>query len=152
MLFRSALTVSALFVYVPAVCEVTLIDSQLSDVTWRDWFNLNGLDLPDRPRQSFDRGALSISAAIDAMGVALETTRFAERELARGDLVEVGPSVFRCIEREVHFLSQRTVDAQVDKVKRFNRWLLAQISPSAVPRKVRDHVGRNQASRAKSLG
>lgn len=104
----------------------TLIESQLSDVTWRDWFVLNGLDMPQAPRQSFDRGALAISAAVDGMGIALETTRFAERELARGDLVEVGRSQFQRIQREVHFLSVRSNERQVDKVACFQRWLLSQ--------------------------
>lgn len=106
--------------------EATLIESQLSDITWRDWFALNGLAMPQNPRQSFDRGALSISAAVDGMGVALETTRFAERELARGDLVEAGRSVFQRIRREVHFLSVRTNERHIEKIARFQTWLLAQ--------------------------
>ena len=32
----------------------TLIDSQLSRVTWRDWFVLNGIEFPNKPRPSFD--------------------------------------------------------------------------------------------------
>lgn len=112
--------------------ELTLIDSQLNQVTWRDWFVLNGLPMPQRPRQSFDRGALSISAAVDGMGVALETTRFAERELVRGDLIEVGPTVFKHIQREMHFLSQRTTDTQLDKVKRFREWLLQEVRLSGI--------------------
>jgi len=106
--------------------QATLIESQLSDVTWRDWFVLNGLAMPQNPRQSFDRGALSISAAVDGMGIALETTRFAERELARGDLVEVGRTQFRRIRREVHFLSTRSNERHIEKIGRFNHWLLSQ--------------------------
>lgn len=113
------------------ISELTLIDSQLSQVTWRDWFTLNGLELPQRARQSFDRAALSISAAVDGMGVALESTRFAEKELARGDLVEVGPTVFKRLERETHFFSHRTNEKQVDKIKRFKKWLLEQVQLSA---------------------
>lgn len=105
--------------------QATLIESQLSDVTWRDWFALNELAMPQNPRQSFDRGALSISAAVDGMGVALETTRFAERELARGDLVEVGKTQFRRIRREVHFLSIRTNERHIEKIGRFSQWLLS---------------------------
>ena len=52
------------------VAALILIDSQLSQVTWRDWFIFNELTLPPRPRPSFDRAALSISAAVDGMGVA----------------------------------------------------------------------------------
>jgi DNA-binding transcriptional LysR family regulator len=104
----------------------TLIESQLSDITWRDWFALNELPMPHNPRQSFDRGALSISAAVDGMGVALETTRFAERELARGDLVEVGRTVFKRIRREVHFLSVRSNEKHLDKISRLTTWLMGQ--------------------------
>jgi len=106
--------------------QATLIESQLSDVTWRDWFVLNGLAMPQNPRQSFDRGALSISAAVDGMGIALETTRFAERELARGDLVEVGKTQFKRIRREVHFLSIRSNERHIEKIRQFNHWLLSQ--------------------------
>jgi DNA-binding transcriptional LysR family regulator len=120
-----------------AIGELTLIDSQLSQVTWRDWFTLNGLDLPQRPRQSFDRGALAISAAADGMGVALETTRLAERELARGDLVEAGPSEFRRIARETHFFSQRTNEPHSEKVSIFRNWLLDQVRISDTERSSR---------------
>lgn len=114
------------------ISKLTLIESQLSDVTWRDWFALNGMELPQSARQSFDRGALSISAAVDEMGVALETTRFAERELARGDLVEAGRTVLKRMSREVHFFSLRTNEQHVDKIRKFKDWLLeqAQVGPS----------------------
>lgn len=117
------------------VSELTLIDSQLSQVTWRDWFALNGLELPQRPRQSFDRAALAISAAVDGMGMTLETTRLAERELARGDLIEVGSNVFKAVDRETHFFSQRTNEKQVDKVMRFKEWLLTQVQVASTSKK-----------------
>lgn len=106
--------------------QATLIESQLSDVTWRDWFSLNEMAMPQSPRQSFDRGALSVSAAVDGLGIALETTRFAERELTRGDLVEVGKTQFKRIRREVHFLSIRTNERHIEKIGRFRQWLLGQ--------------------------
>ncbi|MGF6408495.1 LysR substrate-binding domain-containing protein [Paraburkholderia sp. MM5482-R1] len=107
--------------------EVTLIDSQLSSITWSDWFSHNGMKLPDRPRPSFDRAALVLSAAVDGMGVALETTRLAERELARGDLVILGDSEFVPLSRETHFLSYRVDDGNTDKIKRFREWLYAAV-------------------------
>lgn len=103
--------------------ELTLIDSQLSGITWSDWFRHNDMDLPNRARPSFDRAALVLSAAVDGMGVALETTRLAERELSRGDLVIVGESAFVKLSRETHFLSYRENEHEVDKVKRFRLWL-----------------------------
>ncbi|MDY0743554.1 LysR substrate-binding domain-containing protein [Paucibacter sp. R3-3] len=111
--------------------ELTLIDSQLNNVTWRDWFALNGLVMPQRPHQSFDRGALAISAAVDGLGVTLESVRFAARELQRGELVEVGAKVFKTIEREMHFLSLRTNEQRVEKVRCFSEWLLKQLKVSA---------------------
>jgi LysR family transcriptional regulator, glycine cleavage system transcriptional activator len=105
--------------------KMTLIDSQLSRVTWPGWFALNGLELPRGPRPSFDRAALAISAAVDGMGVALETTRLAERELTRGDLIELGAGVFAPLARETHFLSYRVNERNVEKVKCFCDWVVA---------------------------
>lgn len=133
------------------ICELTLIDSPLSQVSWRDWFVLNGLELPQRARQSFDRGALSVSAAVDGMGVALETTRLAEREMARGDLVEAGRTVFKHINREMHFFSQRSNEKQVDKIRRFRDWLLEQVQQSAAAdRKATTEVSRKSQAPIKT--
>jgi len=129
--------------------ESTLIDSQLSQVTWRDWFTLNKLPLPQRPRQSFDRGALAVSAAVDGLGIALETTRFAERELARGDLVVAGSLEFRAITRENHFLSQRTNERQVEKVKKFKEWLLDEVHSSATTMSPRSARAKPKGSAAR---
>ncbi|HVR52256.1 MAG TPA: LysR substrate-binding domain-containing protein, partial [Pseudorhodoferax sp.] len=106
----------------------TLIDSLLSHVTWRDWFALNGMPLPSRIRQSFDRAALSIAAAVDGIGIALESTRLAEREIARGELVELRDKHFKRVLRETHFLSLRTNERHTDKVKRFRTWIIGQLS------------------------
>lgn len=110
------------------ITRLTLIESQLSPVTWREWFSLNGLSPPPRARLSFDRAALAISAAVDGMGVALESTRLAERELARGELVELGVSVFERMARENHFLSVRANERQSGKVKAFRSWLQGQLA------------------------
>lgn len=109
------------------ISGLTLIDSPLSQVSWRDWFALNGMEMPARIRQSFDRAALSIAAAADGMGIALESTRLAERELARGELVEVGAKEFKRVVRETHFLSQRSNEKHLEKIEKFRGWLLAQL-------------------------
>ncbi|HEY9460815.1 MAG TPA: LysR substrate-binding domain-containing protein [Paralcaligenes sp.] len=106
--------------------HLTLIDSQLSPVTWPDWFSLNELALPKRPRPSFDRAALAISAAADGMGVALESTRLAEREIGRGQLVEIGPDKFIPIAKEIHFVSCRANERLTKKIKAFREWLFIQ--------------------------
>jgi LysR family transcriptional regulator, glycine cleavage system transcriptional activator len=105
------------------MASATLIDSQLSRVTWPDWFALNGIPLPAQRRPSFDRAALVLSAAVDGMGIALESVRLAERELARGDLIELGRDIFRPLSRETHFLSYRVTERNSEKVRTFRRWL-----------------------------
>jgi len=65
----------------------TLIESDNKKVRWPAWFAANGLvaPLPNGPR--FDRSFMSLSAAADEIGVALESTLLAEREIASGRLV-----------------------------------------------------------------
>ncbi len=108
--------------------EFTLIDSQLSRVTWRDWFAKNGFKTAPRVRQSFDRAALAISAAVDGLGITLESTRFAEKELARGELVELGSGEFPRESRETHFLSLRAEERDSAKIQLFREWLLAELA------------------------
>lgn len=108
------------------VASLPLIDSQLSRVSWPDWFARNGLSLPARVRTSFDRAALAISAAADGMGIALESERLAEREIARGELVEIGRDAFLPLARDTHFLSYRGKQRSADKVVAFRRWLRAE--------------------------
>lgn len=103
--------------------NLVLIDSQLSSVTWPKWFALNNLVLPERPRPSFDRAALAISAAVDGTGVAMESIRLAEREISRGELVELGAGIFKSLALETHFVSCRTNERQLKKVRLFREWL-----------------------------
>jgi LysR family glycine cleavage system transcriptional activator len=116
------------------VASLPLIDSQLSRVSWPDWFALNGLPVPAIARTSFDRGALAISAAADGMGIALESVRLAEREFARGELIEIGRDTFVPLARDTHFLSYRTKQGDVAKIATFRTWLLreAGIDPASI--------------------
>ena len=65
----------------------TLIESEAKKVRWPAWFAANGLVAPEPRGPRFDRSFLSLSAAVEELGVALESTRLAERELASGRLV-----------------------------------------------------------------
>jgi LysR family transcriptional regulator, glycine cleavage system transcriptional activator len=106
------------------IATLTLIESKLNPVRWRDWFKENDLKMPDRPQLSFDRAALVLAAAVDGLGVALESVRFAERELANGELVIVGEGMYKQIERETHFFCYRTADRSSRKIQQFHDWLL----------------------------
>lgn len=105
----------------------TLIESQLNPVRWADWFQLNGGRPPDKAGPSFDRGALAIAAAVDGLGIALETTRFAQTELERGDLAIIDGPGFRPIERETHFICYRQGDRDNPPLLAFRGWLAQQL-------------------------
>lgn len=105
--------------------SLTLIESQLSPVKWSDWCVWHGFAVRGLSRFSVDRAALAIAAAVDGVGVALESTTLAERELARGDLVELPGSSARPIERTVHFLCYREVDRTNRSLHEFRDWLHA---------------------------
>lgn len=117
--------------------RLPLIESKLNPVHWADWCRLNRVRLPGAARPSFDRGAMAIAAAVDGIGVVLETVRFAEAELARGDLVLVDGPGFRRIEREMHFMCWRRTDRDHPSVSAFRAWLVAQLAPApAAPQPV----------------
>ncbi|WP_336486799.1 LysR substrate-binding domain-containing protein [Methylobacterium nigriterrae] len=64
-----------------------LIQSDNKLVRWPHWFERNGIRSVPQAAIRFDRSFLAIAAAADGLGVALESTLLAERELANGRLV-----------------------------------------------------------------
>ena len=70
---------------------------------------------------------MAIAAAADGMGIALETTRFAGQELARGDLVILDGASFRRIERMTHFICYRKTAINNERLMAFCSWLKAQL-------------------------
>jgi DNA-binding transcriptional LysR family regulator len=117
--------------------RLPLIDSQLSPVGWSEFFHRLDGDMPVRPRPSFDRAAMAISAAVDGMGVALESTRLAAREIQRGELVVLSVAPALEIRRPVHFLSVRVNDCTRTPTAAFVQWLrqhasTGHITPAAV--------------------
>jgi DNA-binding transcriptional LysR family regulator len=108
-----------------SMMTLPLIESSVSPIRWSDWFAANGLGRhPQPPMTGFDRGALAISAAVQGMGVALETERFVEAELASGQLVILGGGQFRAIRRVLHRLLTRTGPQVPHRVRAFRSWLL----------------------------
>ena len=107
----------------PQLASLTLIESQLSSVTWTEWFTLNGWPPTQTAKLSFDRAALAISAAVDGMGMALESARLAERELRNGELKVWGGKRHQHLARPMHFLHRRTRDRLRPEVAAFMEWL-----------------------------
>ncbi len=112
--------------------RLPLIDSTLSPLGWPAWFERQGLPLPPRPRPAFDRAAMAIAAAADGLGITLESTRLAARELERGELVELGAGVFEPVALELHHLSLRSSDRRREAVAAFAEWVIGQAT--AAPR------------------
>ena len=69
------------------VMDHMLIESDNKQVRWDAWFAANGLSPPQPHGMRFDRSFLAISAAANGLGIALESTRLAEREINSGLLV-----------------------------------------------------------------
>jgi LysR family transcriptional regulator, glycine cleavage system transcriptional activator len=95
----------------------TLIESDNKKVRWPAWFTANGLAAPTPGGPRFDRSFMSISAAVDEIGIALESLLLAEREVASGRLVR--PLEGRC--EDVVYTGHWLV---FPRVKRYSRSLM----------------------------
>lgn len=105
--------------------SIPLIESQLNPLSWHDFFRQHGKPIPEiMHRPSFDRGALALAAAVDGLGLALESVRFAEQELARGTLVRYAIEDCQPVMREVHFLCYRHTQRNSPKIVAFREWLI----------------------------
>jgi DNA-binding transcriptional LysR family regulator len=111
--------------------KLTLIESSLNHHTWEKWFEIHHLKNPSTRKMSFDRAALSVSAAVDGIGAVLESVRFAERELSRGELVELGKGIFLPTIDRTHFLSFKSNTKNSPKIKLFKEWLCAKAGVTA---------------------
>ena len=67
--------------------KLPLLDSYNRQVRWMQWFSDNGVAAPPIKGLSFDRNFLCVRAAVDGLGVALESSLIAQREIAEGKLV-----------------------------------------------------------------
>jgi len=81
---------------------------------------------PGRPMPSFDRASLALAAAVNSVGIALESTRLAEQELANGELVRLDGGELKSVLRETHFLSYREGEKNSKKIMRFRDWIFLQ--------------------------
>lgn len=108
----------------------TLIHSEVCLINWRDWMRQHRkvkLDIARGPR--FDRSFMAISAAVDGLGVCLESLLLVERELESGRLVApfglTGPKVqgytFNLLKSRV----------ELPKIRSFQDWLFGELEKGA---------------------
>ncbi len=109
-----------------------LIESEHKRVRWAAWFMANGVTPPPPRGNRFDRSFMAIAAAVDKMGVALESTRLAERELARGDLVAPLAGRFRDITYVGHSLVFPPAAKPRRAVRMFAAWIATELGIDAL--------------------
>lgn len=110
-----------------------LIESDNKRVRWPAWFAANGLPAPEPRGPRFDRSFLSLSAAADGLGVALESLLLAERELASGRLVR--PLERACEETSYtgHWLVFPRGKQHLRPLIAFRRWIALELGLPAEP-------------------
>lgn len=107
----------------------TLIHSEGCLVGWREWLRMDRkvrLDITRGPR--FARSFMSISAAVDGIGVCLESNLMAQRELATGRLV--APLGTAGLKVDGHTLNYLKSQANLPKIKGFEAWLFSELALS----------------------
>jgi DNA-binding transcriptional LysR family regulator len=107
--------------------QCPLIQSEAKRVRWPDWFRANGRRAPLSAGARFDRSFLAIAAAVDGLGVALESTRLAEREIASGALTAPLAGHARDIRYVGHYLVYSEALRHRRSIRSFTSWLLGEL-------------------------
>jgi DNA-binding transcriptional LysR family regulator len=108
---------------VEQLLDVTLIQSNVSVVQWSDWMGaFSDKRAPERFTVRFDRAQMSLDAATQGLGVALESTTIAARHLADGRLKP--PFGFdKSIRVKAHFAVYPERHARRPAVEAFLAWI-----------------------------
>jgi DNA-binding transcriptional LysR family regulator len=103
--------------------EVPLIQSNVSVVQWQDWFvKFTNKRAPDRFSLRFERAQMSLDAATQGLGVALESTTIAGRHIAERKLRPVC-GLDKAIKVKAHFAVYPARHAKRAPVEAFLTWL-----------------------------
>lgn len=105
-----------------------LIESEHKRVRWSAWFAANGLAPPPPRGSRFDRSFMAIAAAVDGMGVTLESTRLAERELASGRLVMPLAGKANDVSYVGHYLVFPRLTKPRRAVRSFTNWISRELN------------------------
>jgi DNA-binding transcriptional LysR family regulator len=108
------------------VLQAPLIQSAVSVVQWSDWLASVGVaQSPERYALRFDRAQLSLDAAIQGLGVALESATMSAPHLEAGRLVPLF-DVKQSIRVQAHFVVYPKRHAKRKEVATFLAWLKKQ--------------------------
>ena len=107
---------------------VPLIQSNVSVVQWSDWFAaFTDKRAPDRFAVRFDRAQMSLDAATQGLGVALESVTIAGRHIAERKLRPVF-SLDKAVKVKAHFAVYPARHAKRPPVEAFLAWLHGEAS------------------------
>lgn len=117
--------------------EVPLIQSSISLVQWPDWFAKHGRkQRPERFALRFDRAMMTLDAAAQGLGVALESSTIGESHIGAGRLQPVFPADMS-IEVKAHFVVFPERHASQPEVANFVGWLRAEAGAKPKPARAR---------------
>ena len=103
--------------------DLPLIQSNVSIVQWSDWFGrFTKLRAPDRFSLRFDRAQMSLDAATQGLGVALESAVNAGGHLADGKL-KAPFGMDQAVRVKAHFAVYPERHAKRPAVEAFLSWL-----------------------------
>ena len=103
--------------------DLPLIQSNVSVVQWSDWFAaVADVRAPERFAVRFDRAQMSLDAAMQGLGVALESATIAGGHLAEGRLKPVF-GLEKAVKLKAHFAVYPTRHARRPPVEAFLAWL-----------------------------
>ena len=109
-----------------ALNGMPLIISERAPIGWTEWFRVKNLESAPKRGLRFDRGYLALHAASLGLGVALESTVFAEPYLRSGELVRVYPAEFGDVVISSHTLVYPPLYERVQKIMLFREWIIAE--------------------------
>jgi DNA-binding transcriptional LysR family regulator len=110
--------------------DVSLIQSNVSVVQWSDWFRaFSDKRAPDRFSRRFDRAQMSLDAASQGLGVALESATMAGSHIAEGKLRPVF-GMDKSIAVKAHFAVYPPRHAKRAPVEAFLTWVHGQAATS----------------------
>jgi LysR family transcriptional regulator, glycine cleavage system transcriptional activator len=105
----------------------TLIHSEATLVGWDDWVRPKpNLKLNLKRGLRFDRSFMSIGAAVDGLGVCLESLLLVQREIEMKQLVM--PFGMDSLKIRGHNIAYLTSMAELPKIKAFQNWLFSELA------------------------
>ena len=108
---------------VEQLLSVPLIQSNVSVVQWSDWFaRFSDKRAPERFSLRFDRAQMSLDAASQGLGVALESATMAGKHIAEGKLRPV-LSADKSIKVKAHFAVYPAKHEKRSSVEAFLNWV-----------------------------